>query len=95
MRLTALLELPLSAFVIIKFAIRDNPDRAVLVCDWLISGYQIYDAEPRMPKRHPAVGRYPGLLIVRAAVLQRVQSLLEVLPRNAAVLRKDGDNPAH
>src|SRR4051812_10757925 len=55
--------------VVINFAIEDDPDRAVLVMDWLLAGRQIDDREPphaECDARHDATS-----FVIRTAVADR------------------------
>src|ERR1700722_6681528 len=52
--------------VVVDFAVEDDPDRAILVVDWLVPGREIDDAEP--PHAERDAGVHPDTLVVRAAM---------------------------
>ena len=53
--MSARFEIAAQFAMIVDFAVEDNPNRAVLVCHWLIAGREINDAEARVPQNHARI----------------------------------------
>ena len=93
--ITALAQLVLYAFKVVKLAVDDDPQRAVLIADRLRAAFRIDNTEPGVPQRHPAIRREPGPLPVRAAMLQAVHARLQRRFRNRSVRGIQSHYAAH
>src|SRR5881396_4135560 len=92
---SCLFEFFLDRLVTVELTIHDDPKRFVFVGDWLISGRQVDDAQPRVSQTDSTVGCDPVALSVRAAMMETPGRPLQRLGSNRAMLRKHGNNSAH
>src|SRR5262245_46711422 len=75
--MTRLLELALHALVVVELTVDDDVQALVLVCDRLIAGVQIDDAEPRMPEADAAMRGDPVPAAVRPAMIEALGGSLQ------------------
>src|SRR5437016_1654139 len=67
---SSLFKLLLNRLITVELTIHDDPKRFVLVRDWLISGRQVYDAQPCVSQTDSTVGCDPVAPSVRAAMVE-------------------------
>jgi hypothetical protein len=70
------LELVPNCLIAIEFTVNDDTRSTVLARNRLISGRQINDAQPRMPKSNPPVRGDPMSLSVGSTVMQALRRSL-------------------
>src|SRR5215469_18246243 len=88
-------ELSSNSFVAVELAIDDDPGAFVLACDWLIAGFKVDDAEPRMTQGNSAIWADPMALTVRPAVTEALGGPLNEVCRDWITTRENRDDPAH
>src|SRR5215469_9560772 len=78
--MSAPLQLPSLVLEVIKLTIHSDVNPFVLVCDRLITGHQVNNAQPHMTKTGALVRGKPGALAVRTAVTENFGHPIEFLP---------------
>src|SRR5262245_40098546 len=89
------LQFLLDRLVTVELAVDDDLRLFVFTGDWLITGRQVDDAQPRMAEGHPSVGGYPVALSVGPATVETSGGAFDRGRRNRSIRRKDGNNAAH
>jgi len=77
--MSAPLQLPSLALEVVKLAIDRDVNPFVLVCNRLITGHQVNNAEPRMTETDALVPRNPDATAVGTAVVENVGSAIKPL----------------
>ena len=85
----------LDGLVAVELSIDDDVNTLILVCDWLIAGGEVDDAEARVPERNFSVTRDPLPPAVGPTMIEASRSLLDYFRRDGIASGKKRNDSAH